>query len=104
MRYLFYNIYGDANNLLATKPNDVTPVPFGWDPQTEANRNQIISQLNCVVSCLPSLIYYRNEYTIQMQNSLGEIVDVTIPAHWEEIRVGDMEKPWTWEKIQEMQK
>jgi len=104
MRYFFHNIYGDANDLIASKPQDVQAIPFGWDEQSESERNQLLSELNCNVSCLPSLVYFRNEYTYPFEDQNGNPVTITVPAHWEEIRVGDMEKPWTWEKIQEMQK
>lgn len=57
MRYLFHNIYGDADNLIATAPDDVTCVPFGWDEQTESARDVLMQQLGIGgVSCLPSLV------------------------------------------------
>ena len=43
MRYFFHNIYGDANDLIASKPQDVQAIPFGWDEQSELGRNQLLS-------------------------------------------------------------
>ena len=104
MRYFFHNIYGDADELLASKPQDVQAIAFGWDEQSEAERNQLLSELNCGVSCLPSLIYWRNAYSYDSLDENNQPVTITVPAHWEEIRVADIEKPWTWDKIQDKQK
>lgn len=103
MRYFFHNIYGDQDGLLASKPQDVVAVPFGWDEQSEVNRNQLLSELNCGVSCLPSVIYWREEYSYESTDQNNQPVTITVPAHWEEIRVADIEQPWTWEKIEEKQ-
>lgn len=104
MRYLFYNIYGDADELIASKPSDVILVPFGWDPQTEENRNNIIFKLNCTVSSLPSLIYYKDEYSYQSEDQNKNPITILVPAHWEEIRISDLPKPWTWQNIEAQQK
>lgn len=104
MRYFFYNIYGDADDLLAQKPNDVTAIPFGWDDKSEATRNKLLSELDCGVSCLPSVIYWRNEYSYESLDQNNQTITITVPAHWEEIRVADIEQPWTWNKIQDKQK
>ena len=81
MRYLFHNVYGDADELISSKPNDVTCVPFGWSEEIEQERNRLINELNVVVGSLPSLVY-----------STGQ--------EYKEFRIDDMEKPWTWEKIE----
>ena len=94
-RYFFYNIYGDADDLLASKPSDVIPVPFGWDPATEAYRNQLLSELGVVVSCLPSLIYWVEEST--QLDSTGDSIQV--PAHWKEFRFELDCKPWSWSQL-----
>ena len=104
MRYFFHNIYGDADELIASKPQDVEAVPFGWDEESETNRNRILSELNSSVSCLPSLIYWRNEYSYDSVDENNQPVTITVPAHWEEIRVAEIERPWTWDKIQDKQK
>lgn len=98
MRYLFYNVYGDANELIASKPDDVIAVAFGWEPEIEQERNRIINELGIGVSTLPSLIYFVEEYI----DIISEPQPVTIPAHWEELRISDLPKPWTWEQIEEV--
>ena len=55
MRYLFHNIYGDAQSLLDTLPSDVEAIPFGWDEETETARNNKIVELdNVAIGELPS--------------------------------------------------
>lgn len=94
-RYFFHNVYGDADNLLATLPSDVIPVPFGWDPETEQKRNSIIAQLNCTVSCLPSLVYWVNE-----SSSIDRDGNTfTIPGHWKEFRFEFENQPWSWDSV-----
>lgn len=81
MKYLFYNVYGDAEHLVITAGSDVVCVPFGWDAKTEAKRNEIIKQIGLVPSCLPSVIY------------VSESEDAI------EIRVCELAEPWSWEQI-----
>ena len=38
-KYFFHNIYGDAQNLIDTAPEDVICIPAGWSPEAETNRN-----------------------------------------------------------------
>jgi hypothetical protein len=90
--YFFYNIYGDADELLATKPSNAIAVPFGWDPETEQKRNEILAELNASVSGLPSVLYYRAEYEVTLPDGTTMIV----PAHWEEFDFWDLPKPWSW--------
>ena len=45
-RYLFHNIYGDAQNLIDTLPADVETISWGWDPATETVREAKIAELN----------------------------------------------------------
>ena len=101
--YLFHNVYGDADELIATKPADVVAVPFGWTDEIEANRNAILTSLDRNgVSTLPSVVYQINEKMVEtsvfvdgdMQPSLARL-----PQHYEEIRVFDMPKPWNWTDI-----
>lgn len=83
LRYLFHNIYGDANDLIANAPVDVATIAFGWDEQTENFRNQKLEELNVSgVSVLPALLFFYQD-------------------SWHEIRVADMPKPWNWEQIDE---
>lgn len=61
MRYLLHNIYGDADNLVASAPEDVVTMPFGWDATTETARNALLDQLGLTgVSGLPCLLYQRD--------------------------------------------
>lgn len=96
MRYLFYNDYGDADDLVATAPPDVECVPFGIEPIAEEHRYNKLRQLDnkISISALPSLIYHRLPYK-RLRD--GEMVNV--PADWVEIRVYDMPKPWNWAAI-----
>jgi hypothetical protein len=73
-------VYGDADQLIETRPNDVSTIPFGWDEITENNRIKKLQELNASVSCLPSVQFFYDE-------------------RWLEVRVEDMNKPWTWETI-----
>lgn len=98
MRYFFHNIYGDAQELLDTLPADVQAVPFGWTPDVEDARNQLLSQLNATVSDLPSVLFLRPAHIKQFLID-GQMTDVQVPEAWNEIRVGDMSKPWTWQAI-----
>lgn len=101
MIYLFYNVYGDADELIATKPVDCEAVPFGWTPEVEAYRNNLIAQLNCTVSGLPSVIYYQAPYTITIINDLtSEVTTLSAGDNWEEVAVFRIDKPWTWAEIQ----
>jgi hypothetical protein len=97
VRYLFHNVYGDTDELIASKPDDVINVPFGWSEEIEVERNRIINELGITVSSLPSLIYFVEEYV----DIVSEPQPVTIPAHWKELRITDLPKPWTWEQIKE---
>jgi hypothetical protein len=100
--YLFHNVYGDADELIATKPNDVVAVPFGWTDEIEANRNAILAQLNCNNSVLPSVIFHVQEKMIEIGVWVDDHMELTmarLPEHYEEIRVFDMPKPWNWTDI-----
>ena len=94
-KYLFHNIYGDADDLIASAPSDVIVVPFGWDEETERKRLEILLDLNTNVTCLPSLLFFGKEYTAYGENDVERIE----PAKWEEVRIGTLEKPWNWDDI-----
>jgi hypothetical protein len=100
MIYLFHNVYGDANELIETKPANCEAIPFGWTSKVEAYRNQKINELKCAVSGLPSVIYFQPTYTSTIIFSTGEQEIYNFGNTWTEIRVHEMSKPWTWEKIQ----
>lgn len=100
MIYLFYNIYGDADELIATKPEDCEDIPFGWTPEAEAYRNAKIAELNCVVSGLPSVIYFQPAYTLTVIYPDGKQDVYNMGNAWTEVMVYNMPKPWNWTEIQ----
>jgi len=98
--YLFHNIYGDADELIATAPSNVIAIPYGWDEKTEEYRNQIIKAMKFTPSVLPSLIYLAKEIRIEEHEQDGLWVPNTyIPPRWQEVRIEDMPKPWNWADI-----
>jgi hypothetical protein len=100
MIYLFHNIYGDADELIASKPADCEAIPFGWTPEAEAYRNAKIAELNCVVSGLPAVIYFQPSYTITVIYPSGQQDVYNEGNAWTEIMVYNMNKPWNWTEIQ----
>lgn len=97
-QYLFYNIYGDADGLINTKTEVIITVPWGPSEEIENNRNQIISELGVTPSTLPSLVFWMPFKQIWTYiNNKPYLQD--IPAHWEEVRIADLSKPWNWEQI-----
>ena len=98
-KYFFHNIYGDAQSLLDTKPEDVIAIPFGPDAETETNRNNYINDLGISPSCLPCLVWYKPSYRedtiINDQPSFQ-----TFPAAWTELRFKEIDKSnWNWTYI-----
>lgn len=100
--YLFYNVYGDAEDLIKLAPDNVIFVPFGWDEETEANRNAIIEELGVTPSCLPSIVAWKKEEVmppIITQEGI-EVAGIIKEARWEELRVGKFPKYlWNWMHI-----
>lgn len=99
-RYLVYNPSGPAaDSLLADLPEDVTAVPFGWTPEIEAARNDLLAQLGVSgVSSLPCLLYLELEHTVDD----GEGGTITIPEGWREQRwIDDHPAPqhWSWANV-----
>lgn len=99
MRYLFYNPTGnDADDLRANLPGDVTAVPFGWTDEIEAARNDLLASLGLAgVSALPCLLFHVDAATVIDPETEEQ---TTIPAHWQEIRICDLDPPWTFEQIE----
>jgi hypothetical protein len=98
--YLFHNVYGDADELISSAPENVVAVPFGWTDEIEANRNNLFNEMNYYASCLPSVAFWMNEVIEEEHEQDGMWVPtLNIPAHWKEIRVEDMPKPWNWGAI-----
>jgi hypothetical protein len=96
MRYLFHNVYGDADELIASKPEDVLAVPFGWETEVEEERNRILNELGVGVSSLPALVHFVEEY----MDTSSASEPFLVPAHWKELRISDLPKPWTWAQIE----
>lgn len=84
-RYFFHNVYGDADELLASKPNDVIAVPFGWDEEAEYARNLIIADIGVTVSCLPSVF--------------TQVTNNDKITGWVEFRFEHEMKPWSWDQV-----
>jgi len=102
MMYLFHNVYGDADELISTKPNDVQAVPFGWTDEIETARNELLNSLGCTVSCLPSIVFEVPEKMVVVGVLVDGVMEESLarmPAHYEEIRIFDMPKPWNWDDI-----
>jgi len=99
MRYLFHNIYGDAQSLLDTLPSDVEAIPFGWDEETETARNNKIAELNNVgITELPCLVFWREAWDSSFEVD-GETFTANNPASWWSVSFSELEGDWTWEKI-----
>jgi hypothetical protein len=96
MRYLFHNIYGDADELIGSKPEDVLAVPFGWETEAEQERNRVLSELGAGVSTLPALLYFVEEH----MDTTSASEPFLVPAQWRELRVSDLPKPWSWAQIE----
>lgn len=95
MIYLFHNVYNECSELINSASENVECIPFGWTEEAENYRNLKLNELNIGVSSLPSVIAWRNEYYIDIEG-----VTMTVPAHWEEIRLSDIDKEnWNWNYI-----
>lgn len=109
--YLFYNVYGDADDLVATAPENIECIPFGWTPEIEAAREAKIAEIGIGVSSLPSYIYWRPESTRviewrvdperQQIYFLDEPESEIVPAGYRECRIDSLPRPWNWQDIQD---
>lgn len=109
--YFFYNVYGDADELVATAPSNVECIPFGWTPELEQAREAKIAEIGIGVSGLPSYIYWKPEWTRRVEwrvdpdrqqiYFLDEPEDEIVPASYLECRVDNLPRPWTWATIQD---
>ena len=92
-RYFFYNVYGDATDLLKSIPEDVIPVPFGKGEEKEARRNAILEELGVSVTHLPCVVYWRDhEETVIQPDGTQKIV----PPHWAIFVFDEAHMPWKW--------
>lgn len=78
--YLFHNVYGDSDDLIASKPGWVECVPFGWSAEAEEYRNSILLGLNVSVSGLPSVVSTRDGKNV--------VLDLRL-----------VQQPWSWDSI-----
>lgn len=83
MKYLIHNIYGDADELIASAPNDIECIPRGWSAEEESLLASRLSSAQLSgVSCLPALLEWLPEYNT-----------------WIETRIADISTPWNWSII-----
>jgi hypothetical protein len=101
--YLFHNIYGDAQELIDTSPNNVVPIPFGWVKSVEEYRNLVLNEMNTSIGELPAVCFWLDQYEYtRFDEEYQKDVIETIPAHWETLNIPrHINKPWTWDKINE---
>lgn len=98
-KYLFHNIYGDAQTLIDTKSNDVIVVPFGWDQQTESIRDSMLNLLKVNVASLPAVVVWREEYIVTSPHP--DDAPKTMPAGWFVLHLNDVpQSDWNWSQIQ----
>lgn len=91
MRYYFYNPDSAPDvAMLQSLPDDVTAVPMGWSDEIEASRDALLRDLGVAVSGPPCVLYEVPASTrTETDSETGEKVEVTIPAHWSELRIVD---------------
>jgi hypothetical protein len=95
MIYLFHNVYGEENDLISSAAENVECIPFGWTEEAETYRNNKLQDLGISIGSVPCVIAWRDSFTIGTEENL-----LTVPAHWEEIRLADIEKNnWNWDYI-----
>lgn len=101
-KYLFHNVYGDADHLINTAPNDVECIPAGWSPEIEEARNNKINLLGIGgVQGYPCLVYWGNEKTVTYTiPGTQETTTRTIAAGWKTLGIyGEGKENWTWSDI-----
>jgi hypothetical protein len=82
------------SDLIKTAPSNVICVPFGWDEETETNRNRIINDLNISVSVLPCVVVYGTQITYDFNNN-----PIVIGPYWYPMHFDHESKPWKWEQV-----
>lgn len=107
--YVFFHDVKHADHLLGEEngqPSNVVAVKFGWTREIEDARNAVMEEMEEVVngfgfgvSALPSLHYWSPGWVIPAGTHELQEVDLTVPPHWEELRVLDIEEEWTWDNI-----
>jgi hypothetical protein len=74
-RYLVVNSHDKNNPMIASAPDDVVVVEYGWDAASEAWRNQLMADLGVSISALPSVIAWRDAYDVTDEDGTR-----TVPA------------------------
>jgi hypothetical protein len=102
-KYLFHNVYGDADHLINTAPNDVECIPAGWSPEIENARNVKINLLGIGgVQGYPCLVYWENQKQVTFTIPEGgpdavQTITRTLPAGWKVLGIyGPGKENWTW--------
>lgn len=99
----FYNPAHDAERRMASSaPSIVTRVPWGWTPEAEAYRNEMLATVGTPVPSIPALAIWREETTVVTgQDESGEDVTESVPAHYEVLTADDprVPKPWDWRNL-----
>jgi len=85
--YFFYNVFGDANELLRTKPDSVTGVSFACDEESEARCDAVLDKIGFQPSSLPCIAYWEDQ--------LGE-------PHWQMENFDHDAKPWSWNQLKHL--
>ena len=104
-KYLFHNVYGDADNLINTAPNDVECIPAGWSVEIETARNDKINLLGIGgVQGYPCLVYWEDAktvtYTVPDGPNVGQTITRTVAAGWKTLGIyGEGKENWTWTDI-----
>jgi hypothetical protein len=84
-KYFFYNIYGDSEELLASKPDDVIAVPYGLNEEAEYARHLLIARTGIIITYIPSIF--------------TEVTDEDGKTLWKEFRFNNEMKPWSWDQV-----
>ena len=100
--YLFHNIYGDADELLKTKADNVIAIPAGWTEELETARNNMLAELNIGIGQYPAVVFWKKEQFVPKMfvGTEKETKEYYTDAKWDDIPVGDWpQEDWTWDKI-----
>ena len=92
--YFFHNIYGQEKGLLDTLPDNVTAVPFGWDPESETKRINLLSQLKIFIAGLPAIVQWKKEYITGFDG-----ITIIENEGWIKTYFYTLPKPWSWEQV-----
>ena len=96
--YLFYNVFGDTDELLKTKPDSVIPVSFGWDEETERKCDEILNAIDLHVSSVPCIAYWDEHRTVP--NLDGSTY--TFEPHWRMMAFDHDTQPWSWDQLKDV--